>query len=71
MYFNKFRDLTEVLKVMKFIVYKQVYKRKRGVDGKIKTYKVRRVVEVYNKKPNLDFEETFQLVFLLKYIIIL
>lgn len=71
MYFNKFRDLTEVLEVMKFIVYKQVYKRKRGVDGKIKTYKVRRVVKVYNKKPNLDFEETFQLVFLLKYIIML
>lgn len=71
MYFNKFGDLREVLEGIKFIVYKQVYKRKRGVDGNIKTYKVRCVVEVYNKKPNLDFEETFWLVVMLKYIIII
>ena len=48
-----------------------MYKRKRGVDGKVKTYKARLVAKSYCKKPSFDYEESFSLVAMIKSIRIL
>ena len=45
---------------------KWVYKRKRGVDGKVETFKVRLVAQCYSKKLGSDYEETFKVVVMLK-----
>ena len=38
---------------------KWVYKRKRGVDGNVETYKARMVAKGYSKKLGFDYEDTF------------
>ena len=48
-----------------------MYKRKKGVDGKVETYKARLVAKGCNKKSGLDYEETFSSVAMIKSIRIL
>ena len=50
---------------------KWVYKRKRGVDGKVKTFKAWLVAKVYTHKEGFDSKETFLLVAMIKSIRIL
>ena len=50
---------------------KWVYKRKGGVDGKLKMYKAGLVAKSYSQKPGFDYEETLALVAMLKSIKIL
>ena len=42
---------------VKPIGHKWVYKRKKGVDGKVETYKARLVAKVYSQKSSFDYEE--------------
>ena len=48
-----------------------MYKKKRGVDGKVETYKAKLVAKGYSKKSGFDYEETFWLVAMIKSIRIL
>ena len=71
-YSSEVWDLVEALEMIKPIrCCKLVCKRKRGVDGKFLTYKVRMVAKGYSKKYGFDYEETFALVAMLKSIRIL
>ena len=71
MYSNNVWTLVDLPQGVKSISSKWVYKRKRGVDGKVETYKVRLVAKGYSKKSCFDYEETFALVARIKSIRIL
>ena len=59
MYSNQVWDLVKAPNGIKPIGCKCVYKRKRGIDGKVETFKVRLVVKWYTQKEGIDYEETF------------
>jgi hypothetical protein len=71
MYSNKVWDLVDAPNGVKHIGYKWVYKRKRGIDGKVETFKAKLVAKGFTQREGVDYEETFSPVAMLKSIRIL
>ena len=71
MYSNQVWDLVKAPNGIKPVGCKWVYKRKRRIDRKVETFKERLVTKGYTQKEGIDYEETFSLVAMLKFIIIL
>ena len=66
MYSNQVWDLVKAFNGIKPVGCKWVYKRKRGIDGKVETFKVRIVAKGYTQKEGIDYEETFSSVAMFK-----
>ena len=66
MYSNQVWDLVKAFNGIKTVGCKWVYKRKRGIDGKVETSKVRIVAKGYTQKEGIDYEETFSSVAMFK-----
>ena len=71
MYSNQVWTLIDPAVGVKPIGCKWIYKRKRGIDGKVETFKARLVTKGYTQKEGFDYEETFSLVAMIKSIRIL
>ena len=56
------------LEGVKSIGCKWIFKRKRGADGKIETYKVCLVIKKYHQRYGIDYDEIFSPVTMLKFI---
>ena len=56
---NQVWDLVEAPANIKRIGYKWVYKRKRGFNGRVETFKERLVAKGYTQRVGIDCEETF------------
>ena len=70
-YSNQVWDLVKVPNGIKPVGCQWIYKRKRGIDGKVETFKTRLVAKGYTQKEGIYYEETFSLVAMLKSIRIL
>ena len=66
MYSNQVWDLVKAFNGIKTVGCKCVYKRKRWIDGKVETFKVRIVAKGYTQKEGIDYEETFSSVAMFK-----
>ena len=71
MYFNQVQDLVKAPNDIKPIGCKWIYKRKRGIDGKVETFKAGLVAKRYTQKEGIDYKEIFSPVAMLKSFIIL
>ena len=71
MYSNQVCKLVDLTEGVKPIGFKWIYKRKRCVNGRVETFKVRLVGKGYTQKEGIDYEETFSSVAMLKFICIL
>ena len=71
MYSNQVWTLVEAPNGIKPIGCKWVYKIKRGIDRKVKTFKVWLVAKTYTHKEGFDYKETFSLIAMIKSIRIL
>ena len=63
---NDVWTLVDPPKRIKPIGCKWVFKRKRGTDGKVETYKAHLVVKGYRQHYGIDYDEIFSLVAMLK-----
>ena len=59
MFSNQVWDLVKALNGIKPIGCKWVYKRKRGIDGKVETFKARLVAKGYTQKNVLIMKKSF------------
>jgi len=66
LYSNNVWSLVKAPNDIKPIGCKWVYKRKRGVDGKVETFKARLVTKGFTQKEGIDYEETFSPIAMLK-----
>ena len=71
MYTNQVWDLMEPPEGIKPIGCKWMYKKKKGVDRKVETFKARLIAKGFTQKEWIDYEETFLPVAMLKSIRIL
>ena len=71
MHSNSVWSLVEIPEGVKPIGCKWIYKRKRGSDGKVETFKARLVAKSFTQKEWIDYDETFSPVAMLKSIQIL
>ena len=71
MYSNQVWDLVKAPNGIKPIGCKWFYKRKRGIDGKVETFKAKLVAKGCTQKESIDYEETFSPVTMFKSIRIL
>ena len=71
MYSNKVWKFVEVPNEVKPTRCKWIYKRKRGVDGRVEIFKVKLVVKGFTQNEGIDYAETFFPVVMLKSIRIL
>ena len=59
MYSNKVQKLVKAPNGVKPIRCKWIYKRKRGVDGRVETFKARLVAKGFTQKERIDYEKIF------------
>ena len=71
MYSNSVWELVDPPEYVRSIGCKWIYKKKRGIDGKVETFKTRLVAKGYTQKEGVDYEETFSPAAMLKSIRIL
>ena len=71
MYSNSVWELADPPKDVRPIGCKGILKRKRGIDGKVETFKARLMEKGYIQKEGVDYEENFSPVAMLKFIHIL